>query len=73
MGTAGSLAGAEGQHPSYALLDQHNFTQVRCAPRGSAPASPVVCLVLCASSIAFRLVQGQAKFAASDLEFAAVC
>ena len=36
MGAAGSLTGAEAQHPSHALLDQHNFTQVRlmfcCAP-----------------------------------------
>ena len=29
MGAAGSLTGAEAQHPSHALLDQHNFTQVR--------------------------------------------
>ncbi len=33
MGAPGSLTGAEAQHPSYALLDQHNFTQVCSAMR----------------------------------------
>ena len=60
MGATGSLTGAEAQHPSHALLDQHNFTQVRCAPRGSAcfdsPVFCCVCGVLWANRSTFRLV-----------------
>ena len=29
LGSVGGLAAAEAQHPSHALLDQHNFTQIK--------------------------------------------